>query len=158
MLLGSVFLLLLLGRQEASSLPSDLIFQNRWPRFLDRRQILYMDLDRVSGRNSEAKELKIVKNNTYKGLESLGGAHRDPVDVLLPEAPHHPPRMSGDLVEGEGFVRHPAPRQRRLWHHLVEPESALRQRQHPSAVKRCGHHPSRQSALTEPPQHVEEWL
>jgi hypothetical protein len=39
-LLGSVFLLLLLGRQEASSLPSDPIFWNRWPRFLDRRQIL----------------------------------------------------------------------------------------------------------------------
>jgi hypothetical protein len=64
-LLGSVFLLLLLGRQEASSLPSDLIFWNRRLRFLDRRQILYTDLDRVSGRNSEAKELKIIKNNTY---------------------------------------------------------------------------------------------
>jgi hypothetical protein len=64
-LLGSVFLLLLLGRQEASSLPSDPIFWNRRPCFLDRRQILYTDLDRVSGRNPEAKELKIIKNNTY---------------------------------------------------------------------------------------------
>jgi hypothetical protein len=36
-LLGSVFLLLLLGRQEASSLPSDPIFRNRRPCFLDRR-------------------------------------------------------------------------------------------------------------------------
>jgi hypothetical protein len=35
MLLGSVFLLLL-GRQEASSLPSDPIFWNRRSRFLDR--------------------------------------------------------------------------------------------------------------------------
>jgi hypothetical protein len=57
-LLGSVFLLLL-GHQEASSLPSDPIFRNWWPRFL------YMDLDRVSGKNLKAKELKIVKNNTY---------------------------------------------------------------------------------------------
>jgi hypothetical protein len=97
--LGSV-LLLLLGRQEASSLPSDPIFRNRRPRFLYRRQILYTDLDRVSGRNPEAKELKIIKNNTYQGLESLGGAYRDPVDVLLSEAPHHPLRTPDDLVEG----------------------------------------------------------
>jgi hypothetical protein len=74
MFLGGVLLLLLLGRQKASSLPSDLIFQNRWPRFLDRRQILYADLDRVSGRDPEAKGLKIIKN-TYYGLESLGGEH-----------------------------------------------------------------------------------
>jgi hypothetical protein len=73
MLLGNVFLLLLLGCQEASSLSSDPIFRNRWPRFLDRRQILYAGLDRVSGRDPEAKGLKIVKNNTYQGLESLGG-------------------------------------------------------------------------------------
>jgi hypothetical protein len=125
-LLGGVFLLLLLGRQEASSLPSDLIFRNRRPCFLDRRQILYTDLDRVSGKNPKAKDFKIVKNNTYQGLESLGGAHGDPVDVLLLEAPHHPPRMSGNLVEGEGLVQHPAPLQRRLRRHLVEPEPALR--------------------------------
>jgi hypothetical protein len=55
MLLGSIFILLLLGRQEASSLPSDPIFRNRRLHFLDRRQILYTDLDRVSGRNPEAK-------------------------------------------------------------------------------------------------------
>jgi hypothetical protein len=36
-LLGSVLLLLLLGHQEASSLPSGPIFWNRRPRFLDRR-------------------------------------------------------------------------------------------------------------------------
>jgi hypothetical protein len=36
-LLGSVLLLLLLGCQEASSHPSSLIFQNRRPRFLNRR-------------------------------------------------------------------------------------------------------------------------
>jgi hypothetical protein len=107
-LLGSVFLLLL-GRQEASSLSSDLIFWNQRPHFLDRRQILYTDLDRVSGRNPEEKEFKIIKNNTYQGPESLGGAHQDLVDVLLPEAPHHPPRMLSDLVKGEGLVRHPAP-------------------------------------------------
>jgi hypothetical protein len=64
-LLGSIFLPLLLGCQEASSLPSDPIFWNRWPRFLDHRQILYTDLDRVSGRNPKAKELRIIKNNTY---------------------------------------------------------------------------------------------
>jgi hypothetical protein len=44
-LLGGVFLLFLLGHQEASSLPSDLIFQKRQPCFLNRRQILYTDLD-----------------------------------------------------------------------------------------------------------------
>jgi hypothetical protein len=33
---GSIFILLLLGRQEASSLPSDPIFQYRRPHFLDR--------------------------------------------------------------------------------------------------------------------------
>jgi hypothetical protein len=43
-LVGSVFLLLL-GCQEASSLPGDLIFQNRWPCFLDCQQILHMGLD-----------------------------------------------------------------------------------------------------------------
>jgi hypothetical protein len=70
-LLGSVFLLLL-GRQEASSLLSDPIFQNRRSRFLDHRQILYTNLNQVSGRNPKAKELKIIKNNTYQGLESPG--------------------------------------------------------------------------------------
>jgi hypothetical protein len=54
-LLGSVFILLLLGHQEALSLPSDLIFRNWRTCFLDHRQILYTDLDRVSGRNLEAK-------------------------------------------------------------------------------------------------------
>jgi hypothetical protein len=36
-LLGGVFLLFLLGRQEVSSLPSDLIFRKRRPRFLNRQ-------------------------------------------------------------------------------------------------------------------------
>jgi hypothetical protein len=63
--LSGVLLLLLLGRQEALRLLSDPIFRNRWPRFLDHRQILYADLNRVSGRDPEAKGLKIVKNNTY---------------------------------------------------------------------------------------------
>jgi hypothetical protein len=54
-LLGSVFLLLLLGRQEASSLPSDPIFWNWRPCFLDHRQILYTDPDQISGRNPKSK-------------------------------------------------------------------------------------------------------
>jgi hypothetical protein len=57
-------------------------------------------------------------------------------------------------------MQHPAPLQRRLWPHLVEPEPALRQRQRqrPPAVERCGHHLRHQSTLTEPPQCVEEPL
>jgi hypothetical protein len=66
-LLGGVFLLFLLGCQEVSSLPSDPIFQKRWPRFLNRRQILYMDLDQVSGRNSEAKDLKNTRMTLTRG-------------------------------------------------------------------------------------------
>jgi hypothetical protein len=105
MLLGGVFLLFLLSRQEASSLSSDLIFWKRRPHFLNHRQILCTDLDRVISRgNLEAKELKTIRNNTHQGLETLGGAHQDPVDVLLPEAPHHPSRTSSDLIEGEGLV------------------------------------------------------
>jgi hypothetical protein len=99
MLLGSV-LLLLLGCQEASSLSSGPIFWNRRPCFLDRRQILYIGLDRISRVSPETKELKIIKNNSHQGLETLGGVHRDPVDVLLSETPHHPPRTLGNLVEG----------------------------------------------------------
>jgi hypothetical protein len=54
-LLGSVLLLLLLGCQEVSSLPSGPIFWNRRPRFLGRRQILHTGLDRISRGNLEAK-------------------------------------------------------------------------------------------------------
>jgi hypothetical protein len=85
--LGGVLLLLLLSRQEASSLPSYPIFQNWRPRFLNRRQILYVDLDWVSGRDPEEKGLKIVKNNTYQGHESLGRAHWDFVDVSCRKLP-----------------------------------------------------------------------
>jgi hypothetical protein len=48
-LLGSVLLLLLLGRLEAFSLPSGPILWNWWPRFLDHRQILHRGLNRLSG-------------------------------------------------------------------------------------------------------------
>jgi hypothetical protein len=147
MLLGSVLLLLLLGRQEASSLPDDPIFWDQRPHFLDRRQILCTCLDRISRGSLEAKELKTIKNNTHQGLKTLGGAHRDPVNVLLPKTPHHPPRTSGDLVEGEGLVRHLTPLQRRVWRHLVESEPVLRQRQHLPAVECRSHHPRRQRSL-----------
>jgi hypothetical protein len=108
-LLGSVLLLLLLGHQEASSLPSGPILWNRRPRFLNRRQILHRGLDRLSGGNQEAKELKTVKNHTYQRLKALSGAHRDTIDVLLLETPHHPPCTSGDLMKRERLVRHPTP-------------------------------------------------
>jgi hypothetical protein len=66
-LLGGVFLLFLLGRQEASSLPSDPIFWKWWPRFLNRRQILYTDLNQVTGRNPEAKDLKNARTTLTRG-------------------------------------------------------------------------------------------
>jgi hypothetical protein len=66
-LLGGVFLLFLLGCQEASSLPSDPIFRKWQSCFLNRRQILYTDLDQVSGRNSEAKDLKNARTTLTRG-------------------------------------------------------------------------------------------
>jgi hypothetical protein len=44
-LLGGVLRLFLLGRQEASSVPSDLVFQKWRSCFLHRRQVMYTDLD-----------------------------------------------------------------------------------------------------------------
>jgi hypothetical protein len=76
------------------------------------------------------------------------GSHRDPVDVLLLEATHHPPRALGNLVEGEGLVRHPTPVQRDIRRHLVDPKSVLHQQQHSSTVERGGHHPRGQSTLS----------
>jgi hypothetical protein len=60
-LLSSVLLFLLLGRREASSLPSSPILRNQRLRLLDRRQILYRGLDRLSQGNQETKGLKAIK-------------------------------------------------------------------------------------------------
>jgi hypothetical protein len=88
----------------------------------------------------------------------LSGAHRDPINFLLLEAPHHPPCTPGDFIKGEGLVRHPTPLQQSLQRHLVDSESALHQRQHPPVVECGGHHPRRQPSLPKPPQRVEERL
>jgi hypothetical protein len=67
MFLGGVLLLLFLGRQEASSLPSDPIFQNQRPRFLDRRQIYTRTLTGLAEGIQKQKDLRSSKTILTKG-------------------------------------------------------------------------------------------
>jgi hypothetical protein len=79
------------------------------------------------------------------------GSHRDPIYVLLLEAAHHPSSTPGDLIEGEGLMRHLAPLQRGTRLHLVHPQSSLHQGQDLPSMERGSHHARGQPAQTKPP-------